>query len=174
MPIYRIINHNLIWLAILAGSLSGCFFGLTWLSVVVTFIWVIRIICLREQQLLIWTALVLFIFSGLFWHTQRLEKVRTMPDQTGATLQLTVQPDELRVEQGRIQLSGKLPDGRTIQGQYFSDDQAMLQKLQIKKRLSYWFMAIYRDPNRRLMLTNLIFASIKLIKGFLIPLKLTG
>ncbi|WP_369688574.1 DNA internalization-related competence protein ComEC/Rec2 [Secundilactobacillus mixtipabuli] len=151
MPIYRIINHNLIWLAILAGSLSGCFFGLTWLSVVVTLIWVIRIICLREQQLLIWTALVLFIFSGLFWHTQRLEKVRTMPDQTGTSLQLTVQPDELRVEQGRIQLSGKLSDGRTIQGQYFSDDQAMLQKLQIKKTAK---LLVHGDISRPQPATN--------------------
>lgn len=46
---------------------------------------------------------------------------------------LTVQPDELRVEEGRIQLSGRTSDGRTIQGQYFSDDQAQLESLRLKK-----------------------------------------
>lgn len=133
MPICKNINHNLIWLAILAGCLSGCFFGLTWLSVILTVIWLIRILCLRERQLLIWAALVLVIFSGLFWQTQRRIKDQTMADQTGASLMLTVQPDELRVEEGRIQLSGRTSDGRTVQGQYFSDDQAQLEKLRLKK-----------------------------------------
>ncbi|NLR17647.1 DNA internalization-related competence protein ComEC/Rec2 [Lactobacillus sp. LC28-10] len=57
-----------------------------------------------------------------------------MPDQTGASLQLTVQPDDLRVEDGRIQLSGRTNDGRTIQGQYFSDDQELLQTFHLKKK----------------------------------------
>ncbi len=151
MPICRIINHNIIWLAILAGCLSGCFFGLVWLSVILTLIWVIRIICLRDRQLLVWTALVLLIFSGLFWRTQRLEQARTLPDQTGASVELTVQPDELRVEEGRLQLSGRTSDGKTIQGQYFSDDQRLLQSLQIKKTTT---MLVHGDISRPQPATN--------------------
>lgn len=90
MPICRTINHNTIWLAILAGCLSGCFFGLVWLSVILTLIWIIRIICLRDRQLLVWAALALLIFSGLFWRMQHLEKARTLPDQTGVSIALTV------------------------------------------------------------------------------------
>ena len=98
-----------------------------------------------------WSALVLIIFSGLFWRTQQLAKTRTMSDQTGATLQLTVQPDELRVENGRLQLSGKTSAGQTVQGQYFSDDQALLQSLQLKQTTK---MLVHGDISQPQPATN--------------------
>ncbi len=94
---------------------------------------------------------MLFIFSGLFWQTQQRAKMNTMPDQTGASLQLTVHPDELRVEEGRIQLSGHTDDGRTIQGQYFSDDQTQLERLRINQTTK---MLIHGDISRPQPATN--------------------
>ncbi|WP_225362392.1 DNA internalization-related competence protein ComEC/Rec2 [Secundilactobacillus silagei] len=110
-----------------------------------------RLICLRDRTVLMWSALVLIIFSGLFWRTQQLAKTRTMSDQTGATLQLTVQPDELRVENGRLQLSGKTSAGQTVQGQYFSDDQALLQSLQLKQTTK---MLVHGDISQPQPATN--------------------
>ncbi|MTV81352.1 DNA internalization-related competence protein ComEC/Rec2 [Secundilactobacillus folii] len=133
MPICTNINHNVIWIAILIGCLSGCFFGLTWLSLILTLVWFIRICCLKQRRLMAWAAVSIIFFGVWFWHTQQAAISNTMPDQTGKTLILKVQPDELRIEAGRLQLSGKTADGQTIQGQYFADDQAELDRYRLTK-----------------------------------------
>ncbi len=77
-----------------------------------------------------------------------------------------------RVEEGRLQLSGRTSDGKMIQGQYFSDDQRLLQSLQIKKTTT---MLVHGDISRPQPATNaneLIFASIKPIKGIFNTIKI--
>lgn len=136
MPTWQVIKHSIIWFSFLAAFISGCFFGHFWISVFLTVLWTVRIICLRDGRLMLLTAIGALLICGWFWHCRQSEQRLTLPDQANATMLLVIQPDEFRIEKGRIQFRGHLSDGRVIQGQYFSKEKENLQRFKFDKTTS--------------------------------------
>ncbi|WP_353886838.1 DNA internalization-related competence protein ComEC/Rec2 [uncultured Secundilactobacillus sp.] len=93
-------------------------------------LWSIRIICLRNRQILIICLLVGVGFTGWFSFRQQQVLSRALPSAANQALNLTVQPDELIKRDGRLQLKAHLPNGQPVDAVYFLPEDSLQSPLE--------------------------------------------
>jgi len=127
----------LFFAAISGGLLSSWLVGQQWVAAILLFFWLIRVICLKQQRVLVVNLICVIGLAGWlsFKNTQFARIQRENPRQISLTL--AVQPDQISVNGGQYQLVATSQLGRVIVYGRLADagEQHRLQQLQ--KRTSW-------------------------------------
>ncbi|WP_251897577.1 DUF4131 domain-containing protein [Lactiplantibacillus paraplantarum] len=104
----------LFFAAIACGLLSSWLVDQQWLAAGLLFIWLWRVVRLRDRHCLLVTILCLVPMTGwLSWQNQRFTNLVRQPSQM-VTINLTVQPDAITLRGSQYQMVATSPVGKLL------------------------------------------------------------